>query len=108
MISKSLFPLNQEKGYSTGSEIKCNWCGTIYNKGMDADKGNEGESVMYIDFGNLWIAQCCFSDFEQYILTWSSEIVELIEDAAKLHQKAADSKKWLARRGAKALKKLGI
>jgi hypothetical protein len=108
MISKSPFPLNRENGFSTGSEIKCNWCGTIYNKGMDADKGNEGESVMYIDFGNLWIAQCCFDDFEQTILTWSLEIIELIETAAEVHQKAARSKKELARRGAKALKNLEI
>ena len=107
MISKSLFPLNQGSGFSTGYELKCDWCGTIHNSGMDADEDtDEGDSVMYFDFGPLTIADCCFDDFERVILVWSTEIVEFIEIAAVARQKNARSQKKLARRGAKAFEKL--
>ena len=72
-------------GYGTSAEIKCDWCGTIYNEGANNDNEDEipGEDVTHTTFGGKTICECCFEHVEDavlnemgFVLPWFRRIVE--------------------------------
>jgi hypothetical protein len=103
MIGKKSFPLNMGSGASTESEIICGWCGKVHNEGMDADNGEEGQTVRYFHFGKIPVVECCFDDFESTVISWFSRIVKFMKKYAKLSKKGAKKALSLAKQGEKAL-----
>lgn len=63
-------------GISTGYKIKCDMCGTIYNKeSKDDEPSTEGDSVCYTIFAGLRICDCCFEKVENEILKRMDDIL---------------------------------
>ena len=71
----SLFPFMSGHAFGTGFELRCGWCGKVYNKGVVNEDDVEGISVNSIRFGSLEVAECCFRDIENAVVSWLPEII---------------------------------
>jgi hypothetical protein len=82
-------------GSGTIAEIKCGFCGRVYNKGETGEHLSlDNESVEYTWFAGKMVCYCCFESLENEvlrrisdILPWYKRIVEAkrkgLEDESK-------------------------
>ncbi len=103
------FPFCSGVGHSTGSEIKCDWCGKVHNKGIDVDKGHEeGESIRSIHFGGKEVAECCFEKLEKAVFVNRDQIIKWLSELSKIASEAAHHDEVTTRKGKNALEALGL
>lgn len=70
-------------GSGTCGDIKCQFCGTLYNEGNDEAESYGRDSVTETDFAGLTVCECCFEKIEIEILhrmpdimSWYRRILE--------------------------------
>ena len=102
--AESRFPFKCGVGSSTEYDLECGWCGAVYNDGADA-KNELGEEVLFINFGHLVVAECCFSKLEGAVLGWAPDIVAWFDWRARRHDQLAAESREMAQRGAEAITK---
>ena len=56
-------------GGSTDGEEVCEWCGKIWNEGLDGDEDDllSGVFVRHTNFGGKNVCECCFDKIEDAI-----------------------------------------
>ncbi len=64
-------------GSSTGYELICEFCGTVHNKGADAenDPHSEGGSVCYDTFAGKQVCDCCYEEIERAVMARMKDII---------------------------------
>lgn len=64
-------------GLATSAEIRCEWCGHLYNEGAYEDKEDEvpGEDVFHTEFDGKTVCECCFERVENAVLVRMSSIL---------------------------------
>ena len=78
---------------STGYAIRCELCGTTYNRGLRERGGREGMLVSYTILRERVICECCFERFEEVASRIASK---LISRAARLTSPPSGNTKRLA------------
>jgi len=82
-------------GDSTSRELICEYCGKVYNKGIDDDSSDdEGIDVPYTQFAGKQICYCCFEKIENEIIRRMPDIVRWFKrriDCQKEAQELIDS-----------------
>ena len=64
-------------GGSTLSDIKCEWCGTVYD-GRELEDGeprSSSESIGVVYFGSLLVLECCYAKVEAAVLAHIIDII---------------------------------
>lgn len=64
--------------YSRG-QITCDFCGTVYNKGIV----NDGNSVYFEIFAGKAVCSCCYRQIEEGVLRWMPQILPWYEGITK-------------------------
>lgn len=86
-------------GTSTCAEIRCDFCGTLYNEGADPDgeKGpsSEGEWIPNITFAGKTICECCFEKIENEIYGRMNDIISWYRDITKVQRKELEQREKL-------------
>ena len=76
-------------GDSTSRELICEYCGKVYNKGVDDDSNDEeGIDVPYTDFAGKQICYCCFEKIENEILIRIPEILKWYRKIVEARKKS--------------------
>ena len=76
-------------GSSTNGEEVCDWCGKVWNKGLDGDELDEydeyeGVSIRYTNFGGKNICECCFGEIENAIWARRKDVAIWLKRRAML------------------------
>jgi hypothetical protein len=80
-------------GSSTNGEEVCEWCGKVWNKGLNGDEPDEGVSIRYTTFGGKNICECCFGKIESAI--WARRLDVAIWLKRRTMLEIEESKKLL-------------
>jgi len=88
-------------GDSTSRELICEFCGKVYNKGIDDDSGDdEGIDIPYTEFAGKQVCHCCFERIE-------NEILRRMPDILSWYKKVISIKKEIAEDVEAILKSIG-
>lgn len=81
-------------GHGTSAEIRCDWCGTLYNEGADADNEDEvpGEDVRFTVFAGKTVCECCFEKIERAVLLRMRDILPWYRKILDAHRADLDTR----------------
>ena len=90
-MSKKIFLFNKEVETAICIEFMCEWCGKIHNQGIGPDdlENIKPAPTHYYYFGDLMIAECCFTNLEMAITSNQETIHRYLGEEDKKRLKIA-------------------
>ena len=77
-------------GHGTHGEVKCGFCGNVFNKGADDTEDYNNEGILVADFAGLECCETCFEKIEgeiwrrrRDVMAWIAKRLLAVEDEVK-------------------------